>query len=47
MNFYIKEIYGIPQETVDAWETSLGVLVSNGVPEVFNHPVIEKVRVRS
>mmetsp|Transcript_32343 Transcript_32343/g.82414 ORF Transcript_32343/g.82414 Transcript_32343/m.82414 type:complete len:1373 (-) Transcript_32343:196-4314(-) len=41
VNYYVREMYGVPNETVDTWESALGELVQHGAPELFNHPVVE------
>lgn len=41
VNYYVREMYGVPDETLDAWGSTLGELVQHGAPELFNHPVTE------
>eukprot|EP00282_Hemiselmis_andersenii_P023993 CAMPEP_0172001742 /NCGR_PEP_ID=MMETSP1041-20130122/3034_1 /TAXON_ID=464988 /ORGANISM="Hemiselmis andersenii, Strain CCMP439" /LENGTH=1380 /DNA_ID=CAMNT_0012655407 /DNA_START=13 /DNA_END=4155 /DNA_ORIENTATION=+ len=41
VNYYVRELYGVPAETVDTWTSTLGVLVQHGDPAIFNHPVVE------
>jgi hypothetical protein len=43
VNYYIREMYGIPEQSSDVWNSPLGVLVQAGSPEIFNHPVMEKL----
>jgi len=42
VNFYIKELYGDPDE-VDPWDAPLSTLTLEGLPPMFTHPVVEKV----
>jgi len=43
VNFYLKEMYGDPDEVLDPWKGPLGVLVLEGTPETFVHPVIQRL----
>lgn len=43
VNYYIRELYGVPDDVPNVWTSGLGVLVIDGKPEVFNHPVMEKL----
>uniref|UniRef100_A0A7S1DKS7 Globin domain-containing protein n=2 Tax=Hemiselmis andersenii TaxID=464988 RepID=A0A7S1DKS7_HEMAN len=43
VNYYIREMYGVPEEVKDVWTSPMGVLVLAGQSVVFNHPVMEKL----
>jgi hemoglobin-like flavoprotein len=43
VNYYIRELYGVPEEVKDVWVSPMGVLVLAGQSNVFNHPVVEKL----
>mmetsp|Transcript_48663 Transcript_48663/g.99363 ORF Transcript_48663/g.99363 Transcript_48663/m.99363 type:complete len:1196 (+) Transcript_48663:44-3631(+) len=43
VNYYIREMYGCPEEMENVWETPLGVLALKGDPQHFTHPVIVRL----
>ena len=42
-NYYIKDMYSDPNEVEDAWETPLAITCQEGQPDMFSHPVMEKL----
>ena len=42
-NYYIKDMYSDPNEVEDAWETPLAITCQEGKPDMFSHPVMEKL----
>lgn len=42
VNYYIKELYGDPDEFQDPWKTPLAILCTKGSPEFFYHPAMKK-----
>jgi hypothetical protein len=42
-NYYFKDVFSDPQQVPDAWRTPLAVMCQEGQPEMFGHPVIEKL----
>eukprot|EP00281_Chroomonas_sp_CCMP1168_P028632 CAMPEP_0206255438 /NCGR_PEP_ID=MMETSP0047_2-20121206/24246_1 /ASSEMBLY_ACC=CAM_ASM_000192 /TAXON_ID=195065 /ORGANISM="Chroomonas mesostigmatica_cf, Strain CCMP1168" /LENGTH=552 /DNA_ID=CAMNT_0053681835 /DNA_START=1 /DNA_END=1659 /DNA_ORIENTATION=- len=43
VNYYIVEMYGVPEKEPNVWRTPLAILVKAGRNEVFNHPVGAKL----
>ncbi len=43
VNYYVRELYGDPDEFHDAWAAPFGVLAMKAPTALFVHPVVEKV----
>jgi hypothetical protein len=43
VNYYVRELYGDPDEFHDAWAAPFGVLAMKAPTAIFVHPVVEKV----
>jgi len=43
VNYYIKELYGDPSKEPNAWGSALGTIALLAPPEVFEHPVCQKL----
>ena len=45
VNYYIKEMFGDPNNEPNVWKSPLAILVATGKPEIFEHPVASPPRV--
>ncbi len=45
VNYYVRELYGDPDEFHDAWAAPFGVLAMKAPTALFVHPVVEKVQI--
>jgi hypothetical protein len=43
VNYYIKEMYGDPSLIQNVWKSPLAQLTLYGTPDMFNHPVMNKL----
>lgn len=43
VNYYVREVYGDPNDFHDAWDAPFAVLALQGPTKLFVHPVVEKV----
>ena len=43
VNYYVREVYGDPENFHDAWDAPFAVLALQGPTTLFVHPLVEKV----
>jgi len=43
VNYFIKDLYGNPEDIHDPWQTALAIFCLKGLPDMFMHPCLEKL----
>jgi hemoglobin-like flavoprotein len=43
VNYYIRELYGDPNKETNVWKQALAVMVTEGSPDMFRHPLSQKL----
>jgi hemoglobin-like flavoprotein len=43
VNYYIRDLYGDPNKETNVWKQALAVMVTEGSPDMFRHPLSQKL----